>query len=493
MEAAVRRATVESVSFMRTVSAPSRKTSPASRAKKPWYQTAAIRTRGAAAGIFADQKALWTVAFLLVCVVFGGGPGQVGISFVAIALAGTAMLIATWRQSDTLAFTSLPAIVRIAMIAAVALPLVQLVPLPPVIWNAIAGHSLRIEVLDTLGFAESWMPLSIAPAQTAYSGAIAVLMFGLFVSMLQMTDQQMQGMMRAFMLVVLLATVIGIVQFASNGQIFRFYSVAHNGSLIGFFANKNHMGLLLACMIPLSYVYFEKHLQAASGGVVLLVVSWLAIAALLVATNSRAGVGLGMIAIFIVALRQFSDHRKFVLLAALGAGVLLATATLFVPALSAMVDRFGDSGSDLRFEIIEHSMPLMWQYGLWGSGLGSFEMVYSAHEPLEWVNSRYVNHAHNDFVQIVIEGGLLGVAATLLLAASIAMAWRHYATVKLPKSQSPFRQKALPWLGFVIIVLFAMHSIVDYPARRVATLVLLVWALALIFRPMVARRRTSRS
>jgi O-antigen ligase len=46
----------------------------------------------------------------------------------------------------------------------------------------------------------------------------------------------------------------------------------------------------------------------------------------------------------------------------------------------------------------------------WGSGLGSFEAVFPTFQPsLNFGQNSYIEHAHNDYAQLVMELGLVGV------------------------------------------------------------------------------------
>ena len=77
------------------------------------------------------------------------------------------------------------------------------------------------------------------------------------------------------------------------------------------------------------------------------------------------------------------------------------------------------------------------------------------HEPFALLKPTYFNHAHNDFLEIILTAGLSGL---LLLVAAIAwwlwrsvMAWRN--------------DEVLPKLGSAMLLLILLASVVDYPAR----------------------------
>jgi O-antigen ligase len=95
-----------------------------------------------------------------------------------------------------------------------------------------------------------------------------------------------------------------------------------------------------------------------------------------------------------------------------------------------------------------------------GTGLESFPSVYALGEDPRVVGLTYINHAHNDFLEIILETGLLGL---LLLFASLAWWLLTAVGVWRSPSSSEFSRAATIASGALIL-----HSIVDYPLRTAA-------------------------
>ena len=110
----------------------------------------------------------------------------------------------------------------------------------------------------------------------------------------------------------------------------------------------------------------------------------------------------------------------------------------------------------------------------WGSGFGSFDTVFFQYEPRDALSTMYLNHAHNDWLQFVIEGGL--PAALLLCAAGVWFAVRAAALWRGRRQvNAPLR------LGMLaVIVLVAVASAVDYPLRVPVMMVLAAFSAALL-------------
>src|SRR3546814_18506461 len=93
-----------------------------------------------------------------------------------------------------------------------------------------------------------------------------------------------------------------------------------------------------------------------------------------------------------------------------------------------------------------------------GAGFGGFDPIFRLHEPFRLLKPTYFNHAHNDFLEVVLDGGL--PAALLLL---VAIGWYAIASIRAWRASG--RHSVLPTLGSSILLLVFVASAFDYPAR----------------------------
>ena len=107
----------------------------------------------------------------------------------------------------------------------------------------------------------------------------------------------------------------------------------------------------------------------------------------------------------------------------------------------------------------------------WGSGLGSFEPAYWLYEPDHLLMPAYMNHAHDDWLEIVMTGGV--PAALVALLAVVAWGGRTFA---LMRNRSQAGTHVVSRLGLVIILMLAVASLSDYPVRVPSLACLLVCA-----------------
>lgn len=443
---------------------------------------------GVASGVRSREsradRALFVIVLVDVCLLaFAGGPppNEIAIAmFVLVAVALTGLLALT-----PLAREHGPSLwLRGLLIAIVALPTLQLVPLPPVLWHSLPGGDLRKDVLTLVGAAQSWQPLSLVPLETGGAVLLAYSFVALLAAMIALSRRRFEQLLMIIELVVLVNITIGIIQVASGGSP-HLVTKADHGALLGFFANKNHAGVTLAAGLALfAYIVEIVPVLRAHRAI------WLAAALLsaficVVPTNSRAGLLLTLGSGLWIALRFIVTGKRRTRIAVGLSGVVLAALLSLSPVFDRVYHRFDAVGQDPRWRYVQQSMPLLENYGLLGVGGGGFYRVFIVNEQLDWVKPTFVNEAHNEYLQTAIEYGVPGI---LLIFAAIATliysGWsRWWQTV--PGSAARRQLE----VGGVIVLLFLLHSVADYPLRRPACWALFAAGCAMIVRNISLARR----
>jgi O-antigen ligase len=438
----------------------------------------ASKSRLTSAGAWRAQADLALAGgFLIVAALFGGGvaawtPSYVLVVMAAVLLAG----VSAWRDGFA-SFGRVPLAGRLALAGIVLIPLLQLAPLPPSIWRELPGQGLRGAVLDLTDLGRTWQPVSLEPASTA----IAALLAGAFVVfiglLLRLADQDFDRLLRLAFVVVLVNIVTGLMQVVTDGAFPKFYTANFGGTMLGFFANKNHMALVIACSMLLFGFVVSRKLFARDKRT-LLVMGYLLLALIcLVTTNSRAGLALGALAAVIVSASLVRGLSLRVRIGAFALIAVVVAAILSSAAFETVSGRIDDVDSDLRWRFIDWSWPLARRYALLGAGAGSFATLFATHEQLGWLKPTYVNHVHNDYLEILIEMGVPALLVAALLLLSLAPGLR--ALRRLPRGDA-FRPQLS--FGLATILLFALHSGIDYPLRRPAAWTMFALALASVYR-----------
>jgi hypothetical protein len=156
-------------------------------------------------------------------------------------------------------------------------------------------------------------------------------------------------------------------------------------------------------------------------------------------------------------------------------------------ALEPLMARFQDPVStDARVNLLPGLIAAGKTFSPIGSGLGSFVPAYQLFERPETLLPQFVNHAHDDYIELWIEAGVLGLA---VLAAGLA--W--FLTAALRAAFWPSgRDIDLPRVAVIVILILLVHSAVDYPLRTAALSTLFAFACALLTPPPSDGRRSRR-
>lgn len=232
--------------------------------------------------------------------------------------------------------------------------------------------------------------------------------------------------------------LIGIVQAATSPKrIYGFWSSRDESSPFGPFVNHNHFAGWMLMVLPVALGWLSAIVARAMRGVKpglrnrLLWFSspdasqaiWTAFAIVLmslalVMTTSRSAVGCLIVALVLVSAcstRQQTAGRGALLVAFAVLVVVLVCAWVGVDAIAARFDAVGDLQFRGRLPIWRDALRLIHGFPLTGTGLNTFGtamLLYQSHSP-----HLHFDAAHNDYLQVAAEGGLLvGVPALLLIA-----------------------------------------------------------------------------
>lgn len=394
---------------------------------------------------------------------------------------GATCVIAFGSRGGIRKLSQLPLIETLCWAGLIAIPLLQLMPLPPFIWTALPGRSTETQILVLADQASTWLPMTLNRPATLSALGLILSLGGILLAGMMLGEKAIRQILIAIMVFVALSLIVGAVQLSSSGRLLTFYATSHKGLLLGFFSNRNHQALLIAISILIAgYLIGTSRVPPRQRLALFGFYAFVAFASAF-ATASRMGLALCLAASFAAPFMFLgvSMARKTYILAAAGG---LITILVGIAGLSGLagraLDRYGDVGGDYRWTIWERSVAIMGDYFPFGTGLGSFSDVYQKYERLEWLLPNYVNDVHNDYIQLLIEAGAPGLLILLILLAVLFRA----ALSNAPSSGRKTGSAILARLGIGTILLTLAHSVVDYPLHRPAIAVTFAIALGLIFR-----------
>lgn len=414
----------------------------------------------------------WPLAatLLLLCLVLGGGQGTIGDGLCQ-ALAALLIGLTLWR-SETEPPAALP---RIAWLAALPLvvPLLQLLPVPEALWLQAPARADLAGQLAAAGLEPS-LRWTLAPYGTETALAWLLPAVALFLATLQFDAVQRLKLVALFIAVTAVAIVLGVAQLAGGpDSALYFYDRTNTGSAVGFFANRNHFASLLVLALPFVLIgtatWWNRRREAGEpvalwllAGVGLAVLVILALALV----RSRAGLALGMLAIVlsvpaVLAVRRQRGTKRLM------AGVVAVGLLLSVQfALFGILQRFeADPMQDARFQYTQLSLQAAQDHAPLGVGLGGFRRAFEAYDVASPQNV-YVNHAHNDYAELWLDGQWLALTVGLCLLVAFAVAaWRS-----VRRTDTGAREQLLARAAAISLAMLALHSLGDYPLRTTALL-----------------------
>jgi O-antigen ligase len=130
----------------------------------------------------------------------------------------------------------------------------------------------------------------------------------------------------------------------------------------------------------------------------------------------------------------------------------------------------------MRGRALPTVLAMIAEYFPAGAGLGGFDPLFRMHEPFALLKTTYFNHAHNDWLEVVLDAGLPG-----LLVSVAALAWWLVGTIRAWRGGAVVAR-----LGSAMLLLIMLASVIDYPARTPMMMATVVIAAVWLSRPRPA-------
>lgn len=418
-------------------------------------------------------------AYLFLCLVLGGSSQGIWsnalLQICGLAILGFAIWIVPGRKARE------QSVLIVLVTALVGLLLLQLLPMPPALWTSLPGRGLVTAGDHLLGFDGQWRPLSVYPFETLSVLPTLIPPVAMLVAILWLESRSAVRMAAAVGVAGLGGIVFGALQVSGHGDRFYWYEISNVGVPTGFFANGNHMAAMLLCLIPIGAAMLERSSVEATEPqqrwVDRLIALSLAFAGIVGLLFNRSLFGLVMagpvcLASLLIAFRH-QIGRSTRLVGAAGA-LVLAMLLLGMGTFLFASDRATETATSLvtRKEMFGAGWNLLKDNFPAGSGAGTFQRVYAASEDPFRVIHVYVNHAHNDYLEWVVEGGLPGL---ILLVCFLSWWMRRALAMIADRRADGFAQA-----GLIIGMILLLHSMIDFPMRTSALAALFAAATGLM-------------
>ncbi|HEU5180542.1 MAG TPA: O-antigen ligase family protein [Candidatus Polarisedimenticolia bacterium] len=274
----------------------------------------------------------------------------------------------------------------------------------------------------------------------------------------------------------------GVLEYVSGHQhIFLYQKKYYTDAATGTFINRNHYAAFLEMALLSALGLFLSRLREPHAGetwrerllaltdrraslnlALLLGIGIIAVG--LVLSYSRAGIILGMVAaaaFCLFQLRRGWSLQKTVLVGVLSAAVL-------VPAYGVgywtLTGRYSLLTTELtmpggRMAVWKKTLGIVRDFPLTGTGVGTFQFVFPRYR--DATTTAFYDYAHNDYLQVLSEAGLMGGILLALAVAVIGAAWIRRA--------APMGSVLRSACGFGLLAV-ALHEMVDFSLQIPANL-----------------------
>lgn len=399
---------------------------------------------------------------------------------------------------------------KVFLVTLVALPLLQLVPLP-FSRLALPGQADYYTVQELVG-GQGWSTLSLLPRESWTGLLILLVPVAVFLLGRVLHRDQLTRLMHLVLAMAALQAVLGLLQFGTGpGSVF-YLGMEGVSSAVGTYTSRNNYVGFMYCAFMVSLALFmatlgthrqragketlrQKLIYLSTGqGHRAFLYGALAVLFLLavIFTRSRAGISVTILGVVLAAFaysRRIGGDNVYGLTGTVVSGVVaLAVAIGLAPVL----DRFAqlDAVENGRVVIFEGTIKGITQFFPFGAGAGTFRDTFPPFQDLSFA-SKTVNRAHNSYLEWLFDGGLLAAVLIVLGLVLFALRWR---VVYKAGAWGEFRFLQVgAGLGMVLMLL---HDNVDYNLFVPANMVYFAFLAAVFFHPYqepVRQRKSKRS
>lgn len=309
-----------------------------------------------------------------------------------------------------------------------------------------------------------------------------------FVYSFSLKTSVLRALVPVFLVIAAFEAVLGLAQYGAGL------------SSSGTYANRDHLAGMLEMALPLSLALLAASLGSVVSSQRRYYRSWrtklrawlytycsrstlyamlsLGLLLGLIFTRSRSGIVLVMLMVVLCAIAfssRLGGRNVYGMMGTwVAAGLSLAVLVGLVPVL----DRFAyeDPLKDARWTIYSSVLQAVNDYLPLGSGAGTFSQAFQRFHPNELTNV-FINHAHNDYLEWVMEGGI--VAAVIIIGLLVLYALRWLTLMMQAGAWSTF--KFIQVGAGIGLFLILLHSLVDFNLHIPANQIYFAFLAALFF------------
>jgi len=351
---------------------------------------------------------------------------------------------------------------------------------------ALPGDDAALRVNPPACLSRRWLPLSMEPAATA---DLVLWYVALLVGFLTLRARLASARVRSLFRVALCADAVALAAFGLiqqqwwTGEILWLRTVLVGAQPFGPYFSPTHFGGVMELAVPVLLGHCASRIArvgrrawAEAPFALSLVGAAVCVVATVAAASKFATAAIGGTVLGLLWIVPRTWKTRWI---AAGSGLALVGALGLVAAGTHLGQRFetllarADRGAGLggRVSAWDAAWRMFGDYPLTGSGFGSFAEVFMTYAPAG--SGTYWNQAHNDYLEVLLEGGL--VAAALALWLAVGFVRRAAPRLRRASGGTPVR------LGLALGALaLAVHALVDFNHQIPANALLFVVVCALL-------------
>ncbi|MHB8882365.1 MAG: O-antigen ligase family protein [Thermodesulfovibrionales bacterium] len=360
--------------------------------------------------------------------------------------------------------------------------LLQAIPLPAGLIGLLSPATLQLfGQADGLVSSPGWISLSVSKKATLaefFRFASAAALYIVTVQLFSAKEPFKKSLMGLLFFCGLLALLSIMQSLFSSDRIFWFRKLTYGGSPFGPFVNRNHYAGFMGMLVPIGlgiFLYYKPRVSYASlrqrlyelfsrrrtNIHILAGLCVLLMAVSVFLTLSRSGIvslGLSLIFFGLLLTRSKTEGRRGIILAVVCLLVLLVVGWFGWDPIIARFEKVRNPAgniADLRPVIWKDTMSLVRDFPVFGTGFGTYIDVYTKYRTLP--GEAIVDHAHNDYLELLSDGGLIGFLLYVwFLAAVVLRSWKKF----LKRRDSFAIYLFIGSLSGILYMLF--HSLTDF-------------------------------
>ncbi|WP_333970079.1 O-antigen ligase family protein [Alteromonas mediterranea] len=377
--------------------------------------------------------------------------------------------------------------------------LINIVPLPFSLVETLRPERVSFLLNENIqgmkSISSQWLPLSfdVGQSDVIFFKSLAYCFLFFITLTLVNTGKRLRYILIVISAAGVFQAIYGSLEVLSGLQYSLVFKLPVSHIATGSFVYKNHYANFLLLCLSAAIGYMIASLRVRSGssprerlrrivrfwlsnkvlfriGIIIMVIA-------LVMSRSRMGNSAFFIAMTITAtlgLIYFKPRQKSyvaLFISMLVIDILIVSSLFGLKQVQQRIEQTNLT-QESRDEVVTDALPLLSQYGVIGTGGGTFYTVYPQVQS-ESIQHFY-DHAHNEYLQFAIEFGIVGaaiIAMLVLLCAKSALSAMRHRRHPLPRGTA--------FATVMAVIGMALHSTVDFPLQAPANTAIFIILLAL--------------